>query len=130
MTRRDHTMLRIAPVALPDEAVSLRLEGQVRGPWVEELRRACAQVLAMGRGLILDMTEVSFMDLDGVALFRSLSDHKVTWLHCPLFVGEDGHHLVHPVVDWSADMEQCLANAHGWFLLEASFDPDGRAVHG
>src|SRR5215468_437354 len=24
---------------------------------------------------------------------------------------EDGHHLVRPVVDWSADVEQCLANA-------------------
>ena len=81
-------MLRIVPVASPDEAVSLRLEGQVRGPWVEELRRSCAQVLAMGRGLILDMTDVSFMDLDGVALFRNLSDHNVTLLHCSLFVGE------------------------------------------
>src|SRR5712691_10516660 len=88
MTRREHTMLRIVPVAAPDEAVALRLEGQVRGPWVEELRRACAQALATGRGLILDMTDVSFMDLDGVALFRSLSDHNVTLLHCSLFVGE------------------------------------------
>ena len=81
-------MLRIVPIAPPDEAVSLRLEGQVRGPWVEELRRACVQVLATRRELILDMTDVSFMDLDGVALFRSLSDHNVTLLHCSLFVGE------------------------------------------
>src|SRR6266581_4333264 len=88
MTRREHTMLRIVPVTSPDAAVALRLEGQVRGPWVEELRRSCAQALATGRGLILDMTDVSFMDLDGVALFRSLSDHKVTLLHCSLFVGE------------------------------------------
>ena len=81
-------MLRIVPVASPDEAVSLRLEGQIRGPWVEELRRSCAQALATGRGLTLDMTDVSFIDLDGVALFQSLSDHNVTLLHCSLFVGE------------------------------------------
>ena len=81
-------MLRIVPVASPDAAVALRLEGQVRGPWVEELRRACAQALATGRGLILDMTDVSFIDLDGVALFRGLSDDNVTLLHCSLFVGE------------------------------------------
>ena len=45
-------MLRIVPIASPDEAVSLRLEGQVRGPWVEELRRVCAQALATGCVLI------------------------------------------------------------------------------
>ena len=80
-------MLRISLIASPDEGVSLRLEGQVRGPWVEELRQLCAQILATRRGLTLDMTDVSFMDLDGVALFRSLSDHNVTLLHCSLFVG-------------------------------------------
>ncbi len=81
-------MLRIVPIASPDEAVSLRLEGQVRGPWVEELRRSCAQALATGRGLLLDMTDVSFMDRDGIALFRSLSDHNVALLYCSPFVGE------------------------------------------
>ena len=81
-------MLRIVRVASSNEAVSLRLEGQVRGPWVEELRRSCAQALATGRGLILDMTDVSFLDLDGVALCRSLSDHHVALLHCSPFVGE------------------------------------------
>ena len=29
----------------------------------------------------------------------------------------DGHHLVRPVVDWSVDLEQCLANAQVQQLL-------------
>jgi hypothetical protein len=81
-------MLRIVRVASPNAAISLRLEGQVKGPWVEELRRACAQELATGRGLILEMTGVSFLDLDGVALCRSLSDRNVALLHCSPFVEE------------------------------------------
>lgn len=81
-------MLKIGLVASPDEAVSLRLEGQIRGPWVEELRRSCTQALATGHELILDMTGVSFIDGHGVALFRSLSDHNVTVLHCSPFVAE------------------------------------------
>ncbi len=81
-------MLRISLMASPDEGVSLRLEGQVRGPWVEELRRACAQVLATGRALMLDLTGVSFIDLDGVALCRSLRDQHVALLHCSPFVAE------------------------------------------
>ena len=87
--RRDHTVLRISLIEVPDEeAVTLRLEGRVSGPWVEELRRWCEQVLAAGSGLSLDLADVSFVDLDGVALCRSLSDRKVTFLHCSPFVAE------------------------------------------
>lgn len=81
-------MLRISRVEAPDEAVMLRLEGQVRGPWVEELRRSCEQLLTTGSGLILDLTEVSFIDMDGVALCRRLRDRKVALMHCSPFVAE------------------------------------------
>ncbi len=81
-------MLRISLVEAPDEAVTLRLEGQVRGPWVEALRISCESLLAEGSALILDLTEVSFIDLDGVALCRCLRDRKVSFLHCSPFVAE------------------------------------------
>ena len=81
-------MLRIVPVTSPDEAVSLRLEGQVRGPWVEAMHGLCEQLLATGSGLILDLTEVSFIDLDGTVLCRRLRDRKVAFLHCSPFVAE------------------------------------------
>ena len=81
-------MLRISRVEAPDEAVTLRVEGQLRGPWEEELRRSCEQFLATGSGLILDLTEVSFVDMDGVALCRRFRDRKVAFLHCSPFVAE------------------------------------------
>ena len=86
--RRDHTVLRISLVEVPDESVTLQLAGRVSGPWVEELRRWCEQVLAAGRGLSLDLADVSFMDLDGVALCRSLRDRQVAFLRCSPFVAE------------------------------------------
>ena len=64
------------------------MEGEVRGPWVEELRQSCDQILATGSNLILDLTDVSFIDLDGVALCRRLQRHQVTFLHCSPFVTE------------------------------------------
>ena len=85
---RDHTVLRISLVEVPDEAVTLQLAGRVSGPWVEELRRWCEQVLAAGSGLRLDLADVSFMDLDGIALCRSLRDRQVVFLHCSPFVAE------------------------------------------
>jgi hypothetical protein len=81
-------MLRISRVAAPNGAVTLRLEGQVRGPWVEELRRLCEQCLTTGSGLSLDLTDVSFIDLDGVALCHCLRDRQVEFLHCSPFVAE------------------------------------------
>jgi hypothetical protein len=81
-------VLRISVVKAPDEAITLRLEGQVRGPWVEALRTSCEQLLTSGSELTLDLAEVSFIDLDGVALCRRLRDREVAFLHCSPFVAE------------------------------------------
>jgi anti-anti-sigma regulatory factor len=81
-------VLKISHDASLHGVVILRLEGQVKGPWVEELRRLCEQCLATGSGLALDLTEVSFLDLDGVALCRHLQDRQVALLHCSPFVAE------------------------------------------
>src|SRR5262249_8916772 len=84
----DHPVLRISRVASPDAAVTLRLEGQVRGPWVEELRSVCDQVLATESTLSLDLTEVSFLDRQGVAPCRRLRERNVALLHYSPFVAE------------------------------------------
>jgi anti-anti-sigma regulatory factor len=64
------------------------LEGEVSGRWVEELRQSCEQLLTPGSHLILDLTDVSFIDLDGVALCRHLQKRHVTFLHGSPFVTE------------------------------------------
>jgi anti-anti-sigma regulatory factor len=86
-------MLKISSAATTEEQpVFLRLEGHVRGPWVEELRRACEQILGRnGRHenrLVLDLTEVSFIDAAGVTLFRELTARRVTVTNCSPFVAE------------------------------------------
>jgi hypothetical protein len=81
-------MLRISLLEALDQVVTIRLEGQVRGPWVDELRRSCEQWLAKGNDLRLDLGDVSFIDMDGVALCRQLQDRKVRILHCSPFVAE------------------------------------------
>ena len=86
-------MLKISDTATTEEQpVFLRLEGQVRGPWVEELRRVCDQVLGnnghRGNRLVLDLAEVSFIDGDGVSLFRELTTRRVLVKNCSPFVAE------------------------------------------
>jgi anti-anti-sigma regulatory factor len=71
---------------------ALRLEGQVAGPWVEELQRVCHELIGVSghavHPLVLDLTNVSFVDADGVALFRELTARRVSLTNCSVFVAE------------------------------------------
>jgi anti-anti-sigma regulatory factor len=79
-------MLKIVAVDPADGAALLRLEGQIIGPWVDELERTC--VALSNRALALDLTGVSFVERRGVQLLRSLDTRGVSLLHCTPFVAE------------------------------------------
>jgi anti-anti-sigma regulatory factor len=87
-------MLRISLVTTEDtaEPQCLRLDGQVTGPWVEELRRTCAETVGNNRDaetyLVLDLAGVSFLDAAGVALFRDLTSQHVAFANFSAFIAE------------------------------------------
>ena len=84
-------MLRISRAAGSDNAIVLRLEGQVVGPWVDELERVCHETVRNQRGtprLILDLTGVSFLDANGIALFRKLVTGDVSIANYSVFIAE------------------------------------------
>lgn len=65
-------MLRISR-SIRDGTVWLKLEGKLAADWVEECRSACAAETAEGRSPLLDLSEVSYIDRDGVQLLSHLS---------------------------------------------------------
>ena len=85
-------MLRIShSTRTGDQAVLLRLEGQVTGRWTEELRRVCDETIGgngHGQPLVLDLAGVSFIDANGVALFKELAARHVRMTNSSLFVAE------------------------------------------
>jgi anti-anti-sigma regulatory factor len=81
-------MMRISVMESTSQVVALRLEGEVRGGWVEALRQSCDGILVEGTELTLDLAGVSFIDHDGVALFRSLQDRDVILRNASSFVTE------------------------------------------
>jgi anti-anti-sigma factor len=82
-------MLRISRTATHDSTTTLKLEGQVRGQWVEELRWACAEALGRREArLVLDLEDVSFIDIVGLDLFRELASRDVVFHNCSLFAAE------------------------------------------
>jgi anti-anti-sigma factor len=87
-------MLRISPASSEGDGGStrLRLEGEVSGPWVHELRRVCAEALDHnGHGtapLVLDLAAVHFIDSAGIGLFQELVARRVVLTNCSVFVAE------------------------------------------
>lgn len=87
-------MLRISQRAAENEdgPIYLWLEGQVTGPWVEELRRVCTETLGNNGNskehLVIDLAGVSFLDADGITLFHELAARRVLFTNCSSFVAE------------------------------------------
>jgi hypothetical protein len=81
-------MLKIVLDHSSNGSAVLSLEGQVIGPWVRELERSCAPILASGSRLDLDLRGVSYLSQEGVRLFWTLRDRDVGLLHCSAFVAE------------------------------------------
>lgn len=63
-------MLRITPCESSAGEPCLIVEGGLSGPWVAELRTACA----VEPRVRLDLSRVHFVDADGLALLRALLD--------------------------------------------------------
>ncbi len=87
-------MLRISKGSGQNESGTtyLRLEGQVTGPWVEELRRVCTETSGNNghskNHRVIDLAGVSFLDADGIALFHELAARRVRFTNCSSFVAE------------------------------------------
>jgi hypothetical protein len=85
-------MLRISKLADHEGQAVLRLDGEVVGPWVDELARICAEATsrdhAQAPGLILDLTGVSFLDAKAIALLRGLVTGHVSVTNYSVFIGE------------------------------------------
>jgi anti-anti-sigma regulatory factor len=66
-------MLRITEIMDGDPSVLLKLEGKLRGPWVEELGRVCSELnRGEPRAIRLDLSAVTFLDEAGIRLLRAL----------------------------------------------------------
>ena len=81
-------MLKMVVSEKAGDGTTVRLEGQVIGPWVEELSRVCEPILTSGARLFLDLCDVSFVSREGVRLLWGLRDRHVVLQNCSGFVAE------------------------------------------
>ena len=64
-------MLRITPQDSP-QALTLRLEGKLTGPWVGELEKCWLALDAGARPVLVDLSQVDFIDASGKDLLRRM----------------------------------------------------------
>ena len=72
-------MLRITVDDRADQ-ISLRLEGDLSGPWVSELEDSWRTARAAGRRLSVDLTEVHYVDTAGRYLLALIGIHDTDLL--------------------------------------------------
>lgn len=71
-------MLRIWQAEDGDSRVALRLEGRLGGVWVGELERLCEDLFTAGKDIVLDLSDVGFIDERGVEFIRLVSSLGAT----------------------------------------------------
>ena len=81
-------MLKITYVVAPNAAPTLKLEGKLLEPWVEELVRACLAQVRWTERLRLDLSAVSFVDSAGAELLRDLISQGIQIGACSGYVAE------------------------------------------
>jgi hypothetical protein len=69
-------MLRISEIGSRNGDVILKLEGRLVGPWIGELAEASSRVLNADRALKLVLTDVAYVDREGVKLLLTLQNRR------------------------------------------------------
>jgi len=72
-----------------NHATTLKLEGRLVGPWVNQLREICETHLAQEQHVKLDFSDVTYADRGGVALLLHLRSHGVKLVNCSPFLDEE-----------------------------------------
>jgi len=79
-------MLRIESVQNEAGETTVRATGRLSGPWIAELERLLGEVEK--QAVVLDLTDVSYVDREGIEYLRLLRRLKLVDLRCSAFVAE------------------------------------------
>lgn len=70
-------MLRITKVAEDPGSVILKVEGRVVSDWVQVLEQECLRSLGRNQEVVLDFTDVVFVDGQGISMLKRIKSRAV-----------------------------------------------------
>jgi hypothetical protein len=86
------SVLKITRLSHQGRVRTIKLEGEILGPWVDSVRDACTDRGGQPGCLCLDLAAVTYVDAAGAALLGDLIREGITVAACSSFVRE----LLHP----------------------------------
>lgn len=81
-------MLRIDKVYENLLTVKLKLEGTLVGEWVLLLEEKILECLENNKKVLLDFSELRFVDEHGMEMLRRMPPEKIAITNCPRFIEE------------------------------------------
>jgi hypothetical protein len=81
-------VLRLTRTADTHETQIIKLEGKLVGPWVDEVRKACAAGADPSSRTQLDLSALIFVDAAGERLLRDLIVRGIDVVACSSYVAE------------------------------------------
>ena len=81
-------MLKITRLSHKGQGLTIKLEGEILGPWVGAVRDACTKRGRRSRRLRLDLAAVTYADAAGVQLLRDLMHAGIEIAGCSSFISE------------------------------------------
>jgi len=85
-------VLKITWLSHKGRDLTIKLEGEILGPWVGAVRDACTKLGRRSNRLRLDLAAVTYADAAGVQLLRDLVGKGIEIAACSPFIAE----LIHP----------------------------------
>jgi len=81
-------VLRIDKVYENLLTVKLKLEGTLVGEWVSLLEEKILECLENNKKVLLDFSELRFVDEHGMEMLRRMPPEKIAITNCPRFIEE------------------------------------------
>ena len=79
-------MLRITKITENGSPITLKLEGSIHADWVSLLEQECRTLLSQKKTVLLDFSDVTFMDDRGVEMIQRLPAGSIKIINGDAFI--------------------------------------------
>ncbi len=79
-------MLRITEISESADSVTLKVEGRIMSEWITVLEQECLKWLRAKPEVLLDFSEVRFIEHNGVAMLKRIASPNLRLINCPALI--------------------------------------------
>lgn len=81
-------MLRITEISESADSITLKVEGRIVSEWVTVLEQECLKWLRTKPEVLLDFSEVKFIEHNGVVMLKRIASPNLRLINCPALIKE------------------------------------------